>query len=103
MAITLGSAPEALTVVLSRDLPFRTVVKGQIATGAEFEWPGDTDCILALGAVELTASRSATSFVLEADAATVNAILDADVKAATLYIEQADVRIPWARGKVVER
>lgn len=104
MAITLGSSPEALTVVLSRDLPFRAVIQGRTAAGTEFTWPDGTSCVLILGDLHLTAAQDGATFTFTATADQVNTLLDERLTAATLCVIDNDgTRLPWARGKVVER
>ena len=95
MSITLGTTPENLTVVLTKDADFFTVLEN-----ADGNWSGTAQIELRFGDIVWSSTIAGADATFNIDADQVNDIITARIQRAKLFYIDGDTEICWALGDV---
>lgn len=93
MTLTLGSAPQQLTVVLIRDADFVAVLHNSAG-----DWDAGVSIELRFGDTVWVATLAGADATFNVDKAAVNALVATKPRTARLFYVDGDVDLCWATG-----
>lgn len=95
MSITLGTAPQKLNVLLTKDADFFTTLRS-----SDGDWPGTARIELRLGSIVWEAEITGTDAVISVDFVEVNKVYSSPIQQAKLFYIDGTTDICWGLGKV---